>query len=574
MDMVLATATEFHLVWQGLVSVLILLALAAFLGTLAEHLRQSAIVGYLLAGTLAGPHAWNLIPHPEMLQEVSELGIALLLFTIGLEFSVSDLRRLGRAALWSGLGQIVVTMLVVLPWLSLWLGWKRAFVVGAMVTMSSTACVLRLLADRAEMESPHGKLALAVLLLQDAAVIPLMLVVSLLNRSGAGQGSVPQLLWILLLGSGGVGVLYLVFQHLAPPLMSLQARYRNRDLPILLATSLALGAAVLARAVGLSAALGAFMAGVLLAVSPFAYQVRADVGPMKTVLVTLFFAGVGMFGDPLWFLAHWPQVLVVSGLIIFGKAMITSGICWWAGNPTRFAVATGLALAQVGEFSFVLATIAYQASSGQGLLDEMTFRTLLSATIVSLLVTPYLISVAMPIGIWVERCWVRSTQRVPSDVPTSDSTEAAQEAVPPPHKPIVIVGFGPAGQRVAEELLAHEIRQLIVIDMNPDNVAHGRRYGLQAVVGDATQIEILEHARVPHAAAIVVTIPTPQTSRFLIQLLRKEAPAAMLIVRSRYHIFRWALVQSGAHVVVDEEDEVGQAMARHLLEALYRSAHA
>ncbi|GIW96100.1 MAG: sodium/hydrogen exchanger [Pirellulaceae bacterium] len=555
-------------VWQGLLSVMILLGLAAFLGTVAEHLRQSAIVGYLIAGTLAGPHAWNLIPSPEVLRQVSELGVALLLFTIGLEFSLPELKRLGRAGLVAGFGQIIVTMGLTMAAVSFWLGWRAAVVVGSMVTMSSTACVLRLLVDRAEMESPHGRLSLAVLLLQDAAVIPLMLAVSLLARTGPWQTAVPKLLSALALGLVVIVLLYLLFQYVAPPLFALQARYRNRDLPILLAMTLALGAAVSAHAVGLSAAMGAFLAGVLLAVSPFAYQVRADVGPVKTVLVTLFFASVGMFGDPVWLIHNWPPVLAAALCIVVGKSLLVALICALAGVRLQFAVATGLTLAQVGEFSFVLATIAYHPAEGRALIDDTTFRTLLSATIVSLLLTPYLIAIAIPAGLWCERVW-RLFRRRRLPVPAAGTAaEPSGGETEETTRPIVIVGFGPAGQRVAEELLAHGMNHIVVIDINPDNVAHARRYGLDGVLGDATQIEILEHAEVPQAAAVVLTVPMPQTARFLIQLIRHQAPSAMVIARSRYHIYRWALVQAGAHVVVDEEDEVGQVLARQLLAAL------
>ena len=609
--------------WSSLLAILLLLGMAAFLGTVAEHLRQSAIVGYLVAGTLIGPNGLRWIADPQPLGQLAELGVALLLFAIGLEFSIQELLRLGRVALWAGAAQVLVTLAVVTGVGSFAVPWKTAFVLACMVTMSSTACVLRVLADRAELELPSGRLSLAILLFQDAAVVPLMLLVSLMGRSGSLQSALQQLGLVVLTGGILVLVLHGLFSYLAPPLFALQARFRNRDLPILLAVALALAAAWLAHRAGFSPAMGAFIAGALLGVSPFANQIRADVGPIKTTLVTLFFASVGMLGDPVWLVRNAGWVAAAVVLVLLVKIVLTSTVACWAGARVRFAVATGISLAQIGEFSLVLATLAYHDRAGGGLLNEHLFRTMISATILTLLLTPYMMAVAGPVSVWSENrieSWLPVLRRVltlwrrvrrprPSvstPGPTVQEGSAARsthdEGLQAASQPvseggtavgqpctadlalstqendrspistcplILIIGFGPAGQRVAEDLMARHKSELVVVDLNPENVATARRYGLRTVLGDATQRDILEHAGVRRAAAVVVTVPTPQAARMIIQLVRHESPGAMIFARSRYHVYRWALLHAGAHVVVDEEDGLGHQLAEQVLRAFH-----
>ncbi len=565
--------------WALLQQTLILLAAAMVLGALAEHLRQSAVVGYLIAGTLVGPGALGWVANQEHIYSIAELGVALLLFTIGLEFSPRELLRLGRIPLISGPLQILLTIgfgtglccLIGLPV-------KEAFVVGFMLALSSTACVVRVLRDRAEIDSQFGRISLGILLVQDAAVVPLVVLVTALAAGGSAKTVVQNMLTVLLLATALMAAFYLLFGRVIPRVLQMSTWRRNRDLPVLLAVCLAGGAAYSAHALELSPALGAFLAGILLAVSPYATQIQADVQPLRSLLVTLFIASIGMFGDALWLLEHLPLVAVVALSILSLKALIVTGVTWACRLPLRFAVASGCCLAQIGEFSFVLAMIARQSASTEPLLSEEVFRTMVAATLITLFATPYLIAAGPRLGDWIER--VRQRRRggaTPAErmaVRPEEEWESSDELANAPHDRILILGFGPAGQRVAEELLTHHGARLTVIDLSWENVAIAQRYGLTSYVGDATQTDVLEHAGIHRANIVVLTIPSPSTTRHLIAHIRHLAPSAVLLVRSRYHIHRWELLRAGAHVVVDEEDQLGLRLAREVRRTLGQQGRA
>jgi len=383
-----------------------------------------------------------------------------------------------------------------------------------------------------------------------------------------------QLAVSLLAAAALISAFYVVLTYLIPPVLLLPTWRRNRDLPILLAIVVALGAAWAAHRLGLSPALGAFVAGVLLAISPFATQIRADVQPLTTVLVTLFFASVGMFADLLWLVQNAALVVGLVVIIVAGKAIIVALLAWLCGQPLRLAVATACCLAQVGEFSFVLATIAHGNGAEGPLLSDEAFRALVTATILTLVLTPYLVAVAPRAGVAIQRLLPRFAhgyhRRTGLDEPSPEEGDRAAK-VSPKRGCILIIGFGPAGQRVAEEVLSRETARrpgctIMVVDLNPDNLEVAKRYGLDAQLGDATRPEILEHAGLYDADAVVITVPTSTIVRQLIHLVRQLAPGVLIFARCRYHLHHWLLTSAGAHVVIDEENQVGQRLAQALLE--------
>jgi CPA2 family monovalent cation:H+ antiporter-2 len=568
-------AVDMH-VWDGLLQVLALLAIALLCGGVAERLRQSAIVGYLVAGTIVGPSVLGWVSDREGMLGIAELGVALLLFVIGLEFSPRQLMALGRVPMIAGPLQVVLTLLAgALIGKSFGLAGQESIVVGSMVALSSTASVLRLLYDRAEIDSPHGRTTLGVLLIQDFAVIPLMLIVSALARGGTALSFVGQLAISLLAAIVLIGGFYLLFTFIVPRLLQLPTWRRNRDLPVLLAVVLALGASWTAHRLNLSPALGAFVAGVLLAISPFATQIRADVQPLTTVLVTLFFASVGMLADLRWVIDNAALLAVVVTIIVLGKALIVGLLVWLMGQPLRLGVAAACCLAQVGEFSFVLATIAHGDRPQGPLLSDTAFRTLVTATIMTLVLTPYLVAAAPVLGAACQRFLPRrsaDTRRRRHEPADEQAAATAAESRAGRQGGVLIIGFGPAGQRVAEELMARQSfgasgRPIMVVDLNPENLRIASRYGLTAQLGDATQSEILEHAGVLKCDAVVIAVPTTSIVRQLIHLVRHLAPGVPIFARCRYHIHHWLLSGAGADVVIDEENQVGHRLAQALIRA-------
>ena len=547
--------------WTALLDVLILLLAAMLLGSLCERLKQSALLGYLLAGTLLGPNALDWMPNHTAVATIAELGVALLLFTIGLEFSWRRLRSIGPIALGGGTVQVLLTgVLTAAVCLTLGLGGRPALAVGAMIALSSTASVLRLLVSRAEIDGVHGRHALGILLLQDIAVVPLVLVVTALG--GEGQGSVAQIGWEMGRAAGVasllVAALFVVLNYLVPLLLGAREAARNRDLPILLAIVTAVGAAWASHKLGLSPALGAFIAGLLLAESPFATQIRADIASVRTLFVTLFFSSIGMVCHPAWVLEHWTMVAGVVAVIVFGKAIVIFGVGRLFRCSPGHAVATGVCLAQVGEFSFVLAEAARQGE----LIDSGLFELIVASTIGTLFLTPYLVAAAPHVARAVGRLSAWRSQALPRQPEPSTEPTAKMSG----H--IVIVGFGPAGQCVARSLEQNEKTLVVVVELNARSADVARAHGIRTYIGDATSPEVLEHLCVGAAKVVAVTVPDPAAARQIIEGVRSLGTDTSIIARARYHRYRSELALAGAVAVIDEEEQVGLQMASAVREKL------
>ncbi len=543
--------------WTSLLDILILLAAAMLLGGICDRFKQSPLLGYLLAGTLLGPNALDLLPSHIAVSTIAELGVALLLFTIGLEFSWRRLRAIGAIALGGGTVQMALTGVVAAIVGSIaGLNAGASVAVGIMIAFSSTAAVVRLLAGRAELDAVYGRNAVGILLLQDIAVVPLMLVISIMSSGGTAGQVGWTMVRAIAMGAVLFGALHVVLNYGLPALLSRQTATSNRDLPILLAIVTALGSAWASHALGFSPVLGAFVAGILLAESPFATQIRADIVPLQTLFVTLFFSSIGMLVDPSWIAANWPALTAVVIAVVIGKAVVTTGSVRLFRCPLGQAVATGLVLAQVGEFSLVVAVVA---RDGQ-LITSGLFELIVAALTVTLFVTPYLIRLAPSLATVAGRL---SKHSVDYRGPPAD-----EHAIQPLSGHLVIVGFGPAGQRVAESLMGEPDLPILVIDLFPSNIEHAEAYGLETHIGDATREEILDRAHVRTAAAVAVTVPDPGHARQIVQLVRSLSTDAVVVVRSRYHIHRWQLDVVGAHAVVDEENEVGVRIAAEVRRSL------
>ena len=344
--------------WGFLLQIVLLLGLAMLCGIVAQRLRQNAVIGYLVAGIILGPRTFGIVKDPQSVEVLAELGVSLLLFTIGLEFSWRRLREFGKSAALLGVFQIVATIVAGSAMGTLaGLPPRAAFVCGAALAMSSTAVVLRLLIERAELDSPHGRNALSVLLMQDLAVVPLLIVVSVFADGASGAGALEELGMSLVKSVALIGAFFVVIRYALPAIITQASTARNRDLPVVLAIAVSLGCSWSAHAVGLSPVLGAFAAGILLADLEFAEQIRADVMPLRAAFVTLFFASIGM-------LAAVPSALGILGaallalLIFVVKATVITGVALLLRKPLRVSLRTGIVLAQIGEFSFVLAQIA------------------------------------------------------------------------------------------------------------------------------------------------------------------------------------------------------------------------
>lgn len=530
--------------WAVLAEVVSLLAVAFVLGLVAQRFRLDVVVGYLLAGVLLGPHALRVIQSTEFVQILAELGVALLLFTIGLEFSLKKLRSMGRLALGGGALQITLTILLVYPVAYLFgVRGAGAFVVGAAMALSSTAIVLRLLGERSELDSAQGRAALGILLFQDIAMVPLLILVEVLAEGKKGADAILQLSWALAKCAFLAVVLFLFLRHIFPRLFRDSSPQKLREVPVVLAMATCLASTWGAHALGLSPALGAFAGGVLLGDLPFAHQIRADVIPLRAVFVTVFFASIGMLAvPPQW--SDVPMVALLTLLILVLNTIAAAAALRLFKMPAQMAVHTGILLSQIGEFSFVFLITA----GARGILTSDVIASLVSASVLTLLLTPWLFKLA---------------PKLASLFGTAPEHEALGMA--PDERRVLVAGYGPAGGEVVRAIVERGFSPFI-LEMNPNTSGAGVHFG------DASRPEILHDAGIGRALALVVTVPDPKVAVSIISEARSLAPDLPIIVRSRYHRYLADLVAAGATLVVDEEQSVGRLLAAQVLKAVHGPA--
>jgi len=534
--------------YQWLLDLLYILIAAVALGLVAIRLRLSPALGALAAGILVGSSGLRLVRDAGVIAGLAELGVTLLLFSVGLEFPWRRLRQFGLKTLLAGGMQLLLTLAATLAVGSA-LGFRLelALAVGCLLALSSTAAVLRALGDRGETESVHGRWTLSVLLVQDLALVPLLLLVNALG----GQGAMDQVLGAMA-RSVGLAVLlvagfYLVICRLLPRVLKLLGGLEGREMAVMLAFVLAVGSAGVAHWLGLSPAIGAFVAGMLLAESPFALQIRVDVAPLKALFLTVFFASVGMMADLAWVMAHWVWVAAAVAVVVAGKAFLAAGAVRMLGLPWLQSLAAGLCLAQLGEFSFVLGQAAVQS----GLMGGELFRLVVAVMALGFFMTPGLVAGAA-------RVQRPGIPRSRGGAPVPGAGESGTNP-----GGVVEVGYGPAGQTAARDAVAAGWA-VTVIELNGELVAQAQRAGFRTLLGDGTREEILHHAEGAAVAVVLVTVPDFNAARGIVMQARLLAPRALVIVRSRFHRFAGQLAQAGAHAVGDEEEEVGDALARRL----------
>ncbi|MFN3168583.1 MAG: cation:proton antiporter [Phycisphaeraceae bacterium] len=544
--------------WTNLLDLIVLLTVAMLLGVIAERLKQSAVVGYMVAGVIVG-NAGQALGDKANVETLANLGVILLMFTIGLEFNWSRLKRLGVTALTSGAMQIGLTIAVAMVIGTSVLSWQAAFAIGAALAMSSTAVVLPVLQKRAEADSVHGRFALGVLLVQDLAVVPMVLIVGALGVSPTGeQAGGMDILLGTLKGFGVVGLFvlgfYLFSRFALPWLVKAAVPSRNRDVLTLFAFLMAMGSAWLAQRVGISPALGALLAAIFLGESIIAPQLRSDVNPLKTVFVTLFFSAIGMYLNVRVFVSDffWAYALLLTAMIVVIKPTVVTVVALVMKLTPRSAVAAGFSMAQVGLFSFVLAQIA---RDGQ-IIKQMHFDLIVASTILTLFLTPYTVQLGRPLGhrfdaFMRKRGWSRA--RI--------GPEPAAEKLAKGH--VVVVGYGPAGREVVDAAREASL-PIVVLDLNPQSVIEARKLGLEAYVGDASQPAILKLARLNDASAIVITLPDHRLTTAIIVEARAQSDDTRIVARARYHRYFNLLEGAGASIVVDEERHVGRRLSEYI----------
>lgn len=537
----------------------LLYLLAAVLGVVVcRSLKLPPMLGYLAAGVLIGPHALALAQDSEGVRHLGEFGVVFLMFSIGLEFSLPKLRAMRRLVFGLGLMQVALTMLVGVGaalalahwWGGIWdMGWQTALALAGTMAMSSTAIVVKLMAERGELESEHGRRILGILLFQDLAVVPLLILIPALGSSpdelfwALGLALVKAVVVITLLLVGG--------QRFMRRWLTLVARRKSDELFMLNLLLITLGLAWLTELAGLSLALGAFIAGVLVSETEYRHQVGTDIRPFHDVLLGLFFITVGMMLDWHILIDRWALVLV---LLLLPMLLKTGVILWVArsmGATTGVALRCGLYLAQAGEFGFVLLTL----TQTHGLLNPTLLNPILAAMVLSMMATPFLIAHSNTLVMkFVASDWMQQSLEM---------TAIARKAMNASGH-VIICGYGRCGQNLAR-LLEREGIAYMALDLDPDRVRQAAAAGDSVVFGDASRLQALMAAGLVRSSAVAITYLDIASSMKILAHIRARAPQVPVVVRTQDDGHLDRLQAAGATEVVPEAIEGSLMLASHLL---------
>ncbi len=497
---------------------------------LCARVRLPAVAGLPLAGLLIGPSGLALVSR-ERVEVFAEVGVVLLLFAIGLELSVGQLADLKRPFLVGGSLQALLTAVATALALAAGgQGPRVALFVGLVVVLSSTAVVLKLYADRGESDTPQARVTLGILLFQDLLVVPLIVLAPVI--AGSASGSLPTFLILFAISLAALAIVFVTARFAVPRLLDRFVRTRVREVFVLGALTLCLAMAWLTQSLGLSAALGAFLAGVLASKSEYSHQVVADIGPFRDVFASVFFVSIGMLVDLPQALGHLPAIAGVAAGVIALKAAAAGGAVRLLGYPPRIALLAGLGLAQIGEFSFLLMSVGRDS----GLLSESAFQLLLGTAVLTLLATPGIVRLAPVLA---DRLRWRA-----------DAAPAAEAVV----GHVVVVGYGVNGSLLTRVLEEAHIPH-VVVELAADTVRRARREGRRAIWGDATRRDILERAGVADAQVVVFAISDSKAVERSVRLARQLNPGLEIVVRTRRVQEIERLRQAGADQVVAEEFE-------------------
>ena len=532
------------------------LAVATTLGL--HRLGLPATAGFLITGAIAGPYGLGLVSDAHRIEQIAEIGVILLLFAIGLEFSTSRLRYIWKAVAFGGSLQVGITTAVTLAILLIaGQSLERGVVFGLAVALSSTVVVLRVLTVRAELDAPHGRFIVGALIFQDLLVIPLTLLVPVLASGSGGGGVVLEAGWALLRATLAVGALLLVARFVIPRIFRLVDATRTREVFLLTVISIALGSAWLMSQLGLSVALGAFLAGMLLADTDYSHRATSDIIPLRDAFTSFFFISLGMIFDWRVFVdTPLLAVLIVLGLV-FGKALVASLAALAMRNPASVAWRSGLYLAQFGEFGYVVLLLGVS----EGLISSSELSLVVTTGVVSILISRLLMHWTG--GLRAGEALLRPLERLLRARGIDEPT--AQDANLSDH--VVIAGYGVAGRLLARTLEQAGIPHL-VLELNTETVRAAREEQAQVYYGDVTSPEALAHAHLAQARVLVLLINDPPAARRAIAAARAESPDVPILTRTRHVAERESLLALGASHVVCEELEGGTEMSARVLRSL------
>ncbi|MFC1967333.1 cation:proton antiporter [Chloroflexota bacterium] len=536
------------------VTIAILLTAALVGGTIAHRLRQPVVLGYLVIGVAIGPHALGLVGDTEIVEAAATIGVSLLMFTLGMEISFGQLRDVGRIGIWGGILQILATValgtlagLLIFHWTL-----PQSVTFGIIISLSSTAVCLKILMDRGELASVHGRIMIAILILQDISVIFVSVVLPVIS------GAADNLLLALGMSLGKVIVFVVVTiilgRWVIPWLLGGTGGFRSRELFLLTVLVLCLGAAVGTQVFGLSIVFGAFLVGMVLRETRFMHQALAEITPLRDIFASLFFVSLGILLNPSFLVENWTIVFTAVAVIMFMKILTVSGIVLAFGHSLRTALLAGFGLFQIGEFGFIIAQGSLQA----GVISDRFYSIIISSAIITILLTPMSISLVSQlhhrISIYISRR--RSLDGITESAGAAPETEAPMR--------VILAGYGEVGRSIAQGLRESDIPYLI-IDDDPERISEAKMDGHPRIYGDATNIRVLSKADLSHASALMVSYPDPMAVTTTVKLAQHLNPNILILARANRKKEADDLMKLGVMELVIPEREAGYKFVKRLL---------
>jgi len=530
----------------------IILAFGVIIVAIFHRLKLPSIAGFILSGVIVGPQGLGLINDIHQIELLAEIGVALLLFGIGLELSLEKLKRLWKLILTGGLLQVGLTVLATIAVAKLFgVAIQSAVFIGFLVALSSTAIVMRGLDQRGEIDTPHGRLAVGILVFQDFSVVPMMLAIPMLTGSDVSLGA---LVMTAFKAIGLIVAVLLAAIFVVPRILDLVAKTRQRQLFILCVFLICIGTAWLLTSAGVSLAIGAFLAGLIVAGSEYRHQAMADMISFREVFASIFFVSIGMLLLPSIIYENILLVLAILAAAIFGKALITFVASLVIRMPARVSLLTAMALAQIGEFSFVLMF----SVQGTALIDPTLENSIISAAIVSMFITPFALSLGPSLAAGLGRL---SSMRRLLDVSTVEDAAIKTDMM---KDHIIIGGYGFAGRQLCRALRKSNIPHLVV-DINIENVREAMREGVDAFFGDVTNQHVLNRLGVERAAELVLLVNDVGAAEQATRAARKLAPRLRIVVRTHYLLDLEVLKKAGANDIVPAEREAAVEITTRVL---------
>jgi CPA2 family monovalent cation:H+ antiporter-2 len=526
---------------------------------LLARLRLPTVAGLLFAGALVGPYGFGLVRSIHTIEVLAEIGVVLLLFTIGLEFSLDRLKSIFRQVALGGIMQVVGTAAATMA-IAVALGEPlgRSIFYGFVFAMSSTAIVLRALTERRELDAPHGRFIVGTLIFQDLCVVPMVLIVPLLGSSADAGAAGAQIGWALGKAALVVVATVVIARVVVPRVLAWVDASRSREVFVLAVIGLCIGTAWLTSLAGLSFALGAFLGGMVVADTEYGHRAMSDMLPLRDTFMSVFFVSLGMFFDVRVVVEQPLLIALLLFGFLFAKGFLATLAAQIMRFPARVAWLAGVGLAQFGEFGFVLARIG----ESSGVVDAEALRPLFAAGIASMFLTPVLVRAAPHVTAG-ERLIAPLERLLGARGIDEDDTESSHTM----SDHVVIIGFGVAGKLVARALAASGV-PYVVLEINAETVRAARAAQQSVFYGDATSVEALGHAHAERARAIILLINDPSAAQRVVDAARRAAPGVPILMRTHYLVEREALQRMGATDVVAEEVEGGIELLARLLRTL------